>query len=278
MHETGPSRGGAACRTGRVLAAVALLGPLAMPSFADEAGTALAQRVYDRPDGSDMATRGKMILTEEGHAPRERTMYTYGRDTDAGDFWSLIRFSSPADIEDTGLLSQETAAGEEDQWIYLPALKRSRRIAATRKGGRFVGSDLYYEDLQDRKVAEDHHEIVGQDPIEAAPTTVLVSTPVDPGNSAYSKRKSWIYEKILIPLRVDFYEASPDRPRKRLKVHRVQKIQGYWTVMDSTMTDLETGHRTRVVVENIEYDQGIPDPIFTVKALEDPALERPYRP
>jgi hypothetical protein len=178
-----------------MLAAGALFA--APPSSADAAGDALAKRLYDRPDGNDLAGRGLMSLQQPGQTERVRRLYSYSRRNAQNDFWGMTRFEAPADIKDTALLSISLANGQEDQWVYLPALKRSRRIPTNRKGGQFVGSDFYYEDLQDRKPSSDTHRILGKQTLDGTPTTVLESIPVDPGNSVYRKRVSWIHEGIL---------------------------------------------------------------------------------
>ncbi len=262
-------------------ALLALLLPLlagAFPAFADPAGDDLARRMYNRPDGKDQAARGLMALQQQNQPERVRRLYTYSRQNEQNDFWSLIRFTEPADIADTGLLSISLANGQEDQWVYLPALKRSRRIPTNRKGGQFVGSDFYYEDLQDRKPSSDSHRILGKETLEGTPTTVLESIPVDPSNSVYRKRISWVHEGILLPVRTDYYEESLDRPSKRFQMYRVQNIQGYWTVLDSVMIDLRTGHRTRLVTEQVKYDQGIPEDFFSSRSLENTRSEERYRP
>ena len=252
-----------------------------IPSIADEsavAGRALAQRAYDRPDGNDAASRGVMALLEAGHEPRLRQMFVYRRDAGDGTVDSLIRFTSPADIENTGLLTLDRLGDETDQWIYLPALDRARRIASSRKGGQFVGSDLYYEDLRDRPVDKDEHRLLGQEEVNGVVCDVLESIPVDPDNSAYGKRVSYIHPQTLIALRVDFYPKKGDEPIKRSDVHRIENVQNYWTVMDSTMTDLTSGHKTRMSIDKIIYDQQLPEDLFSRQALEDPARQRPYRP
>lgn len=245
---------------------------------ADDAGQQLAQRVYDRPDGKDAVSQGVMALIDPGHEPRIRQMYVYRRDAGDGSVDSLIRFTSPPDIENTGLLTLDRAGDDTDQWIYLPALDRSRRIASSRKGGQFVGSDLYYEDLRDRPVDKDKHVLRGQEEIAGVRCDVLESVPVDADNSVYGKRVSWIHPQTLIALRVDFYPKHGDEPIKRSEVHRIENIQDYWTVMDSTMTDLKTGHKTRMSVDKIVYDQDLPKDLFSQQALEDPARQRSYRP
>jgi hypothetical protein len=247
-------------------------------THADEAGIALATRVYNRPDGNDSVSRAYMILSEKGHKPRYRKLYTYQLDRDNGESWALLRFTEPADIKNTGLLTYNYPTKDNNQWIYLPALDRARRIAASRKGGRFVGSDLYYEDLQTREVNQDHHRILGNEKVNGVSTTVLESTPVDSENSVYSKRVSWIHEKTLLPLRVDYYKSGNNKPVKRLKVTKIKKIQGFWTVVDSTVTDLKSGHQTRMLTKAIVYDQSLPDNLFSRQALSDKSHEVKYRP
>lgn len=243
-----------------------------------EAGRALAQRVYDRPDGRDSVTEGVMVLVEQGHSPRVRHMFGYRLDKGEGEVWSLIRFTAPPDIDGVGLLTRNHPGEDADQWLYLPALERTRRIASERKGGRFVGSDLFYEDLQEREVEMDRHRLLGREPVEGVTCEVLESVPADSGNSVYAKRVSWIHPQTLIALRTDFFKPGRDEPVKRLKVHRIERIQGYWTVMDSTMTDLTSGHSTRLRTDSIRYDQQLPGTLFERRTLEDPARELQYRP
>ena len=242
------------------------------------AGTALAQRVYDRPDGRDLVTRGTMVLTAPRSRPRVRRMYTYRLDRGDGRVLSLVRFTAPEDIAGVGLLTVDHPGEATDQWLFLPALGKVRRIAGERKGGRFVGSDLYYEDLRDREPDMDRHRLLRREKFQGVLCEVLESVPADPANSVYGRRVSWIHPQTLVALRVDFYPKRGKEPLKRLVVHRIQRIQGYWTVMDSTMTELRSGHRTRMTVEKAVYDQGLPESLFTRQALEDESRERRYRP
>ena len=255
-----------------VTAAAALLAPQAWA----QDGAALAQKVYDRPDGDDAVSAGEMVLTEKGKSPRTRKMMSFGKDNAAGDAWSLIRFDSPADVKGTGLLSHDLANGAEDQWVYLPALKRSRRIPSGRKGGRFVGSDLFYEDLQDRKPSEDNHTILGKDEVNGAACTLLESVPKEKKSSVYKKKVSCIHDDLLLALRVDYFQKG-DKPSKRYEARRIKKVQGYWTVMESVVTDMKSGHSTAIKTSSITYDKGLPMSLFSQASLEDPSLESDYR-
>ncbi len=247
-------------------------------AWADAAGIELAQRVYDRPDGGDATSVVTMTLTEKGRSPRIRKMVIYRLDKKSGEVASLIRFTDPADIEGTGLLTVDRADGESNQWIYLPAMERVRRIDSNRKGGRFVNSDYYYEDLRDRKVSKDQHRIVGHETVSGVACDVLESIPTEAGNSVYAKRLSWIDPLTLLPMRVDFFEKRSDQPSKRLLLIKQEKIQGYATVMDSTLTDLNSGHQTRLTLDRAVYDKGLPERLFTPQSLEDESVEESYQP
>lgn len=95
-----------------------------------------------------------MTLTEKGRSPRVRKLIIYRLNKKAGEVSTLIRFTEPADTEGTGLLTQDRADGDSNQWIYLPAMERARRIDSNRRDGRFANSD-YHKDLRDRQVGVD---------------------------------------------------------------------------------------------------------------------------
>lgn len=257
-----------------------LLYGVALPAQAargTQSGRQLAQQIHDRPDGKDAAATAVMYLTQKGRDSRQRTLAVLRKDKGRDERWSFIRFYRPADIAQTGLLTKDYPQGDSDQWLYLPALGRVRRISSSDKGGRFVGSDFYYEDLQRRAVNEDNHRLLGTSSIGRIRCEVLESTPKDPSSSTYSKRVAWVHPATLIPLQVDFYQGG-NRPTKRLKVRRLKRIQGIWTVMDSVMYDLRTGHRTRLALSRVRYNQRLPDSLFTTEALEDPTADRRYTP
>lgn len=246
-------------------------------ALADD-GAKLAQRVYDRADGKDASSTLTMALTEEGKPARVRSMLLFRSRVAGGQVSTLIRFNDPADIQGTGLLTLDGADGVSNQWIYLPAMQRVRRVDSNRKGGRFVNSDYYFEDLRDRKPSMDTHRLVGRERVGDTECELLESTPAEAGNSVYLRRVSCIEPKSLLPLRIEFFERNAAQPSKRLLVNKREQVQGYWTVMDSTLTDLMTGHQTRLTVGRVLYDRNLPESLFTSRALEDERVEREFRP
>jgi hypothetical protein len=255
-----------------------LLWLAASPAARGDDAAELAQRVHDRPNGRDLVTQGRMVLTEKGRAPRIREIVTYRLDKSGGETANLIRFLEPEDIAGTGLLSIDKADGSTDQWLYLPALDRVRRISSERKGGRFVGSDLYFEDLQERKPSKDRHRLLGRQTENGIQCEVIESVPIDAGDSVYLKRISWIDPATLIVQRADYFEKDANTPSKRWLLRGKKRNQGYWTLTDSRMIDLASGHETRMVIDSAVYDQKLPAKLFTPQTLADESLESEYRP
>lgn len=270
-----------ACGSSQRILAALLGAAMLTPALALEddapSGKELAQAVFDRPDGDDLVTRGTMTLTGERSRDRVRESFEYRLDGEDGESWSLIRFTSPANIEDTALLVHNHPDGESDQWLYLPAADRVRRVSGDNRGSSFVQSDLYFEDLEDRRPEEDEHQLIGTDTYGGQEVWLLESKPVEADNSTYSKRLRWIDPDTLVELRIDLYRGGED-PIKRLEVQEIEKIDGYWTVTHSTMSHLQQGTQTVLEVDDTRYDQGLPQDLFTSRVLSNPSRERPFRP
>lgn len=251
---------------------------LCRPAAADDAAARLARAVHDRPAGRDATAVSRMELTERGRAPRLRELVAYRLDRGEAGVSNLLRFTRPEDIEGTGLLGIGKSDGEVDQWLYLPALDRVRRIAGDRKGGRFVGSDIYFEDLQERRPEKDSHRLLGKETVAGTLCDLLESVPVDPANSVYLRRLSWVDPQTLLVLQVDYFEKEAARPSKRWLALQRRKVQNIWTVTESLMTDLGSGHETRMLTLKIIYDRKLPARLFTSRALADEQIESEFRP
>ena len=246
-------------------------------AVAEMDGADLAQQVYDRPDGDDLVTQGTMVLTGDRRRERTRNLYEFRLDGDDDESWHLIRFTSPANVANTGMLTYNRADGSSEQRLYLPAADRVRRISSDNQAGSFVQSDLYYEDLETRKPDQDEHRLLGEDEYHGTPVKLLESIPAEGEDSAYSRRLRWVDPETLLDLRVDFYRGG-DEPEKRLEVQAIERIQGYWTVMRSTMTNLQEGTQTVIEIEKAIYDQGLPTDLFTSRALSNPDRDARFRP
>ena len=126
--------------------AVSIAVPTAVLS-AEISGKELAQKVFDRNRGQSSVSKAQMILVDKNENKRKRH-FTSKRVLADGLERQLIRFTSPADIEGTGFLTIEKQGYETEQFLFLPALRRSRRIVTSQKSHRFVNSDFTYEDME----------------------------------------------------------------------------------------------------------------------------------
>ncbi|MBF0266070.1 MAG: outer membrane lipoprotein-sorting protein, partial [Gammaproteobacteria bacterium] len=243
-------------------------------AWAYNSGGELASAIYNRPDGDNAFSIGVMKLIEKGAEPRTRHMLIFSREENDIKS-SLIRFKKPEDIANTGLLTVDYTSSdkETDQWIFLPVIKRARRISSSRKSGRFVGSDIFYEDLRDRAVDKDTHKIIGKEKVNGFDTMILESIPKDLSDSAYSKKIAWIHEKTLLALKLELYQNQESKPMKQILVKKIKNVQGFWTVMSSVVKDLKTEHETHMLTNHVYYNQDIPADLFSEKYLTDPSRE-----
>ncbi len=229
-------------------------------------GTQVAQKVYDRDDGDDSYARVKMLIIDKRGQKRLRTLVTATKDYPEG-IKIFTRFYTPADIDGTAFLTWENENGDNDQFLYLPALRRVRRVVSSQKKNRFVNTDFTYEDLERRKVALDDHRILRTETFAGHSCWVLESTPKKASSSQYGKRVSWIAQDLNMTLRVDFYDPN-GKPLKRLLFSSLKDIDGIWTAIDTEMQDLERESRTLMRITDIKYNQGIPDRVFTKEYMQ----------
>jgi hypothetical protein len=242
-----------------------------------EAGLALAQAVYKRPDGNTTAVHARMTLISKRGADRVREFYSYRMDFPEGQVRALTRFTLPGNVADVALLVHSNPVQTDGQWIYLPALKRVRRISSENRGGRFVQSGLYYEDLRDRKPERDLHQVLGESNYNGTAVTLLESIPVDPADSVYSRWISWIHEPTMLPVKVEYFQGG-ENPVKYLEVKRIDRVQGYWTATESVITHPNRGEQTILTNITTAYDVDLPESLFATSRLGDSQAELPFRP
>jgi len=223
-------------------------------------------RVYDRDDGSDSEATYEMVLEDRNGNQRTRGMTLYRKDFGEKKK-SVTRFTSPADIAGTAFLNWDNIGTSDDQFLYLPALKRVRRVVSTQKHLRFVNTDFTHEDMERREVDLDDHLLLGTEELSGQTCHVIKSTPLEEETSQYGYYKSWIAKDLDMPVKVEFYDRKL-RHAKTFEVHSVKKINDIWTVQKSTMTDHERKHRTTLVLKSIRYNGNLPDSYFTKAFLQ----------
>ena len=247
--------------------ALGLLALLAAPVAAEQPdGLELIERVYNRPDGDDMQSDLKMSLVNSRGDQRVREIRQFSKDFGA-DEKKIMFFQSPADVRNTSFMNWTSgeAGKSDDQWIYLPALKKVKRISSDSKGDYFMGSDFTYDDLGDRHPSSDTHRIVGQEEIDGELCQIVESLPVE-DDYIYSRTLSWVADGKWIVLKKEFYDEDGEL-LKILTVEGFSEIDGYWIVTRSKMENLQRGHHTIMALSNIALDQGVSDNKFTERIM-----------
>jgi len=229
-------------------------------------GEEVARAVYSRDVGADSFSRQLMELVSPDGQKRVRELEISAMDAN-GLRKSLLRFTSPADIAGTGFLAIETGKGETDQFLYLPALKRTRRIVTGQKGRSFVNTDFTYEDMERRPVEDSEHAITGEEELSGVKCWVLESRPKPGRDSQYSLVRAWISQDHSVSLKVEFFMGG-STPVKRYTVLQLENIQGIWTERKVIMEDLKSGHATTLEITQIQYNTGLSDSVFSEHSLE----------
>jgi hypothetical protein len=231
-----------------------------------------AQEIADRavrPDTNNWTgakTRMRMVLSEEGGKTKERSMEILGRKKD-GKYQSMVRFLGPADVAGTAFLMLDRGNDEAEQYIYLPALKRTRRIAGRDREGSFMGSDFTYSDMQGMKSKDATHKRLPDEKVGADDCYVLESTISPKAGIAYSKVLSWVRKSDYVALRTKFYDAG-GKHAKTLYVRRMKNVDGGPMVTEARMQSEQKQHATEVFVDSIERKEDMSDAQFTPAALE----------
>ncbi|OFV84122.1 MAG: hypothetical protein A2W26_11765, partial [Acidobacteria bacterium RBG_16_64_8] len=207
--------------------------------------------------GGDMRVRVSMALINRqgGERRRELTMLRKNMGS-AGDQRYFMYFHAPPDVKGMTFLVWKYPTKDDGRWIYIPALKLVRRIAASDRRSSFVGSDFTYEDVSGRDVSDETHTLLRSESLDDRPCYVLDNRPVE--RADYARRVSWIDSERWIPLKEEYFD-SHGRKIREFTADRVEEIGKHWTVTHRTMRNLQTGQRTEVTFQGVSYDQGLPD-------------------
>lgn len=259
----------------RLRALVITLFVLAPAGLTAITGEEIAENIEARESGSTTHALVQMVLTDENGIDSERTIEQYGAETASGLQRNVIIFHEPASVKDTRFLTVENEDRDEDQWIFLPALQRVRRISSGDRDGSFMGTDFTYGDLTYRSIDDYRHTLLREEPVQfvsgggaVTRTAYVVDVVPLPGtDSQYSRTVEWVDPVSWTPIRTEIYGDNGDL-LKINTVGRLEQVQGYWTVIENSMENVETGHSTRLSVQRYVYNQELPTSLFTTNFLQ----------
>ena len=241
------------------LAAVGVCASFAL--FADAKGDEVMQRSHDvdKPDYS--RSQVVMVLTDKNGTTEQRNVLQYGREKN--DISSMVMdFRSPANIKDTRFLQIENKGADDDKWIYLPALKNTRRVNSSEGTKSFMGTDATYDDLSTREMEEDTHEFLREESKGGFECNVVREVPIDPKSSQYKFRIVWVDKQTDLPVYTELYDKN-EKLLKVVSVARIQNVDGFNIPMESKIENVQTKHSTSMKVLKVDVKTRLPDKIFT---------------
>lgn len=236
---------------------------------AQEKGLAIADEADRRDTGYGDSTADMLMIlrNKQGQESRREMRYRNLEVADDGDK-SLIIFDSPRDVKGTAFLNYSHKADDDDQWLYLPALKRVKRISSSNKSGSFMGSEFSYEDISSQEIEKYSYRWLRDEEYEGRECFVVERYPVDRQNSGYNRQTAWLDKEHYRTWRVEYYDRK-DALLKTLTLAGYEKyLDRYWRPADLHMANHQTGKSTELQFTNYRFKVGLGDEDFSQNSLK----------
>lgn len=228
-------------------------------------GTEIIEMTYSRPTSNTMEANLSMILENSRGDQRVREIKQFTKEF--GDVEKkLMVFLKPNDVKNTTFMSWSFEDGSEDQWIYLPALKKVKRISSDSNSDYFMGSDFTYEDLGDRHPSEDRHKLTGEVSIDGHDCYIVESIPNDE-EYMYSKTITWVIKDKWIGYKKEFYDEDEEL-LKELSLVNFDEHGDVIVLTEVKMNNVQNDHSTIMRLSDVEVNKAIADNKFTERMMK----------
>ena len=259
--------------TNRVLPALflsmlLLAAPGLQAETAEEKGLAIAMEVDTRDQGwGDFQADMEMLLRNRQGEESLRKMRVKSLEVEGDGDKTLIVFDEPRDVKGTALLTFSHKVKDDDQWLYLPALKRVKRIASRNKSGPFMGSEFAYEDLASQEIEKYTYKYIRDGELDGIPVFLIERYPVSK-YSGYTRQLVWIDKARYIPLKIEFYDRKNSLLKTLVFKGYRQYLDKYWRASEMFMENHQTGKSTLLTWKNYRFRTGLKDSDFTRNSLK----------
>lgn len=235
----------------------------------DDMGYRIAREADRRASGfGDFTAEMEMILRNRQGRESHRRIRIRAMETENDGDKSLTIFDSPADVKGTALLTHSHKSGDDDQWLYLPALKRVKRISSRNKSGAFMGSEFSYEDLGSLEIEKYTYKYLGEDSLNGHDCFMLERYPKDKKNSGYSRIVSWLDQDEYRLWKEEYY----DKRKRLLKTLTLGDYQRYlktiWRARFMHMVNHQTGKETDLIWSNFFFRTRLSSKDFNKNSLK----------
>ena len=237
-------------------------------------GREVMEKVNNRDDGDNQVSNMEMVLVDRKGRKRVREIKSFRQDK-GQDSQSIMFFLSPADTKNTGFLTYDYDAPgkDDDQWLYLPALRKTKRIAGGDKSGSFMGSDFNFSDLSRPDLDDYNYKILKEVAVDGAKTWQIQATPKNKDiadESGYSKSVLWVRQDNLMMVRAVRW-VNKSKRLKYFQLKELKQIDNIWVATKLQMVTKEgrnTVHATLMNLSDIKFNAPLEDGMFTVRRLE----------
>ena len=256
-------------KTTRHLIALTVFTAMAVSlAFAQElTGKEIMQKVDKREKAATDSFTMRMTLINSGGKKRVREVTAYSKDY-GSEKKTVMMFMLPADVKGVGYLSfsYNDASKSDDRWLYMPALKKAKRISGSSSQDYFMNTDFTYDDISGHKIDDYTYTLLAEETVDGKNCWKIESVPVQ--KSMYSKYVSWIDKESLVQVKAEFYDEQGSL-LKALTVSGIEKKDGFWTAGKMEMNNLQNKHTTVIETLKHEFNKNIPDAYFRVNSLEE---------
>ena len=236
-------------------------------------GKHIVERVNARDEGETLVRDLTMELVDRRGKRRVRETRGY-RKYFGDEKRTTIFYLSPNNIRDTAFLTYDHAGvdRDDDQWLYLPALRKVRRISASDRGDYFLGTDFTYEDIkkESKIAAEDYtFKTLRRDTVDGHQVLVVEGIPISDQVArelGYGRVVMWVDSEIWMSRRTELWDEH-GKPLKTIQNLDIQAVDGIWTSHRLEVANHQTDHQTIFTFSNIRYGVAVDDAIFTERAL-----------
>lgn len=234
---------------------------------AEEKGLAIAREADRRDQGFiDSSSTLTMVLRNRNGDTSTRAMRAKILEvSDDGDK-SIFVFDDPLDVKGTALLTYSHKSGADDQWLYLPALKRVKRISTKNRSGPFMGSEFAYEDMSSQEVEKFTYRYLRDEILDGREMYVLEQFPVDK-KSGYTRQVVWMGKEHYRPFKVDYYDRKSTLLKTLTLSQYQQYLDKYWRALRMDMQNHQTGKSTTLEWGEFSFRNGYTDRDFTRNSL-----------
>lgn len=247
---------------------VLLLPLMATAQTPEERGMEIAVEADKRDAGfGDMSSDMIMTLKNANGDVSIREMRSKNLEVEGDGDKGLTIFDEPADIKGTAFLSFTHILDADDQWLYLPALKRVKRISSKNKSGPFMGSEFAFEDLSSREVAKYTYLYLRDEAINGEDSFVVESKP-NYKYSGYTRTVAWVSKETYQPLKLEYYDRKKSLLKTMTATGYQQYLGKFWRPDSLNMVNHQTKKETRLEFSNYQFQKGLSDRDFNKSSLK----------